>query len=455
MKKLIIFIILLMVTVTACGNQATEPEAPDDNNVVPPQQEPEDNGGRLPPQPDTGTPQETANDTDVMVAAQVAGFFYDLQLIHGYYDDSIKAMASAGADMKELVWNGGTVKSAGVLTWPAAPGNNASAAIGAMIRQSNGDIFFNLPMQGGSQNIPEEYLNSLPPDGAMAALPGACPAAAKPDVTFTTATGEDVTPALLTDKNIQSIPTDMVTMAQNNPGSLYSTINTIVPMGDRSLATPQGWNNLLWDKLKAMQTPADSLMDYQMWNIGGDIEEQIADMYAEHLESINVPQMVIDAFNGSDKTGWYSSAPPSPEDALARMDIIAEMTGSVSGTVHEQRDFSIPGSGQDPVFGQQTGDGIVTTNHPEIGEMNFEVDILLDRFDEDGRAIGGTVSAVDAANGYTVNIIFQPDGSKKGEVYKDGEMVGQLNMTTDAEKFENYVDVQTNQAVPMPESFGP
>ena len=121
--------------------------------------------------------------------------------------------------------------------------------------------------------------------------------------------------------------------------------------------------------------------------------------------------------------------------------------------MHEQRDFSIPGAGQKPIFGLQTGEGTVTYTHPTLGSMTFVVDILLDQFDEQGRAIGGTVDAVGAENGYTVCFIFQPDGTKKGEVLKDGELVGLLTMTIDADRFENYVDVQTNQSIPLPAPY--
>ena len=189
-----------------------------------------------------------------------------------------------------------------------------------------------------------------------------------------------------------------------------------------------------------------------MWNASGDLEQQIVDIYRQQLEAYGVPPMVLNAYDASSQEGWYSGAEPTPETALAHMDIMAEMTGSVSGVVHEERDFNIPGGGKNPEFGTQTGDGTVTFTDPERGPMTFVVDILLDEFDEEGRAIAGKVVAAGADNAYTVHIIFQSDGSKVGEIYKDGEMVGMMNMSIDAERFENYIDVKTDQSIKMPES---
>jgi len=420
MKKFCVLLVLLTVIFTACGTPATKPE---DMNV--------------------------AGSADVQVATQMAGFFYNLQSIQRYYDNSIMAMAYVETGTARLAVKSGAGEYTALLNEPVVPIKNVLVSTGFMMSYQLRSAFLTRPGQQGSVNIPSEFLSPLPPGGAIAPPSGACPAAAKPSVTFETAGGETVTPQLLADKNLQSIPTEMLTMAQSDPGSLFSTINSMVPAGDRSLATPQGWNTMVWDQLKGLQTPAQSLMDYQLWNASPDIEQQIADEFVQRMESMGLPPMVIEAFNSSDKTGWFASTQPTPEDALARMDILAEMTGSVSGTVHEQRDFSIPGAGRKPVFGKQTGDGTVTWEHSELGSMTFVVDILLDQFDEQGRAIGGTVNAVNADNGYTVRFIFQPDGTKKGEVLRDGEVVGLLTMTTDTDRFENYIDVQTNESLPL------
>jgi len=109
------------------------------------------------------------------------------------------------------------------------------------------------------------------------------------------------------------------------------------------------------------------------------------------------------------------------------------------------------GAGREPEFGPQTGDGTVAWEHPTLGTLNFEVSILLDQFDEQGRAVGGTVVGVDAERGYEIRFLFLPDGSKEGELLRDGEVVGSMTMATDAERFTNYVDLQTEESIPLPE----
>ncbi len=221
-------------------------------------------------------------------------------------------------------------------------------------------------------------------------------------------------------------------------------------MGDQRMATAQGWNDLLWGKLKEQQKPAKSLMDYQLWNASPEIEKQVVDLYRAQLAKMGVPKIVLDAFDASNKTGWYSNTPPTPKDALARMDIQAKMSGSIEGNVHEQRDFRIPGAGKTPIFGTQTGEGTVTWNAPGMGLLTFKVDILLDRFDARGHAVGGTVKGVDVEKGYTVEINFSPDGTRKGEIKRGGKVVGQINMSVDESQFKNYINVETNQTEPLP-----
>jgi hypothetical protein len=360
---------------------------------------------------------------DVAVAAKMAGVFYDLNAIQKYYDDGTTALARVTLDSSAISWFPGAVHK-------------------GFARRS--------PGLAAVQNVPPEFLEALPASGAIAAPAGACPAAANPSVTFMTAGGDAVTPQLIATKNLQTIPSDMITVPATDPNSLFAKIDSLVKMNDTRLASAQGWNDLLWGELEKLQKPAASLMDYQLWNASQEIEQQIVDIYQARLVKLGAPAFVIAAFNASRKSGWYANTAPTPDDALAQMDIQAVMTGSVQGTVHEQRDFSIPGAGQTPVFGPQTGAGTVTWETADLGTLAFDVNILLDKFDEQGRAIGGTVTGVEAQKGYEVRFTFLPDGTKQGELLHNGNVVGPLTMTTNADQFQNYVDMQTNQPEPLP-----
>ena len=450
MRNLVILLVVLLAVLTACGTADKEPEdipAPvpqqlDGDDVETTESEEENEGEQPVTEPEKTsesdqevTPLEEVNQKDVQVAAQVADIFYSIQAVSKYYEDGVTALATIKVDPGSMTpWGPGTGLG-GLLAWILEPLQNT-------FPNSNGGFV--------APSIPAEFQGPIPSSGAMAAGAGSCPAGAKPDVTFETEAGETVTSELIQEMDISTIPADMLLLPQDGPGSLTEVMNDLVPMGDHSLQTAEGWNNLLWESLQEMQTDAESLMDYQMWNDSGGLEEQIIDVYRQQLDFMGVPDSVKQAFEASNKDGWYSGTEPTEETALGHMDISAEMTGSVRGTVHEERDFHIPGGGEEPEFGVQTGDGTVIWEDPDLGEMAFNVDILLDQYDEEGKAIGGNVVAVGAENGYTVNIVFQPDGSKVGEVYKDGELVGVMNMSVDAEQFENYVDIETEQTVQMP-----
>ncbi|MGD9679191.1 MAG: hypothetical protein AB7V16_12690 [Vulcanibacillus sp.] len=382
---------------------------------------------------DSNKSDKTTNstDNDVILASQLANLFYDLQAINKYYDDNLTAMAKVKLDTSNLVFN-------------------SDDSLLAYIKSFLDNQFPIIYAQDYTSNVPQEFMQPLSPQGTIPAPAGACPAAAKPTVSFVTTGGKTVTPQLISEKNIRTLPSEIVTIDQNDPSSLVSIIENMVKVGDQSLVTPEGWNTMLWNKLKSMQTSATSMMDYQLWNASKDIEQEVATLYLQRLQEMNVPTMVIDAYNKSNKTGWFASSQPTKEDALSSMNIEAIMTGSLNGTVYEKRNFSISGAGKTPNFGPQTGEGTVVWNHPDLGLMTFEVDILLDKFDSIGRAIGGTVKAVDNKNNYEILFIFKTDGSKEGKLYKDGIYIGQLNMTTNAEKFENYVDIKTNQATSLP-----
>jgi hypothetical protein len=372
-------------------------------------------------------PTATSGDThavQVDIASKMAGILYNMETIQKNTNDDTTAMALVTIDTSTISWLGG---HSGKLASPQA-----------------------LPLFQ-IENVPQGFLDPLPTSGAIPGEVGSCgAAAANPSVTFSTAGGQNVTPQLLIDKNIQTIPTKMVTLPQTDPNSIFAKIDSMVTMGDPRLATSQGWNDLLWDQLKSLQKPAESLMDYQLWNASPEIEQQVTDLYLARLTNLNAPSIVINAYNASNKTGWYTNTIPTPEDALASLDIEAVMSGSIEGTVYEHRDFSIPGAGQTPIYGPQTGEGTVTWNVPNLGVLNFEVNILLDQFDERGHAVGGNVTGIDTELGYEVRFTFLPDGTRKGELLHNAEVVGLLTMSVDEDQFENYVSVQTNESEPLP-----
>jgi hypothetical protein len=417
--KTITPVVALALVIAACGTPASPPAtmAPPTDAIAP----------SVPPTAENPSASQSPGETpdaDVAVAAQMANLLYDLEAVREYYEDGTTAMAVQAPQTSSLS------------RIPVSRGKLAAPAAGRLILL---------------ENVPSEFLGPLPADGAIAAPAGACPAAANPSVAFQTAAGETVTAQVLEQLGLRTIPMEMVLMAQSDPGSLVAKMDSLVPFGDPRLASAEGWNKLLWEPLQGLQTPAKSLMDYQLWNASPELEEQINTLYFQRLQAAGAPPIVLNAFNASHKSGWYANATPTPDDALAHMDIQAVMTGSVEGTVHEERSFSIPGAGQVPVFGPQTGEGVVTWEHPSLGTLTFDVDILLDQFDEKGRAIAGTVIGLDSQNGYEVRFVFKADGSKEGTLTRGGEVVGLMTMTTDAERFENYIDVQSEKALPLPE----
>jgi hypothetical protein len=412
MKKHMQWLALLGIMLSACGSQP--PEATNQPSIA---------TESIPSV--VSTVSTGSHAADVAVASKMAGILSSLETVQQQLDDDTTAMAMTTIDASTIFslreWHFGK------MAMPPA-----------------------LPL-AQIENVPQGFLDPLPENGAIPGEAGSCgAAAAKPEVTFFTVGGQAVTPQLLANLNLQTIPTELVTMPQDDPQSLFALITSLVKMGDPRMGTAQGWNDLLWNQLKARQKPAQSLMDYQLWNASPEIEAQVADLYKAQLKKLGVPQIVLDAYEASNRSGWYANTPPTPESALAKMDIQAVMSGSIEGTVHEQREFRIPGAGQTPEFGPQTGEGTVTWDAPGLGTLTFEVDILLDQFDERGHAVGGQVVGIDAEKGYTVQINFQPDGTRAGEILRNGELVGRISMTVDETQFKNYLDLETNQTEPLP-----
>jgi hypothetical protein len=430
--KRILFVILTIVMLSAltasCGDKVTTTPVATTTTAAPVTTTPTATPAATTIAPPVTTT-ATAATKDYLYASAMADFFYNINAVQNYYGDGLTSVSTFGV---------------GSGTATVSTSNYRVVLVG--YRQA--------AFEDQQNKIPPELSEPLPPDGSMAAPPGACPAAAEPYEKFITEGGDIVTPDLLAEKDVVTLPVSYVNASESDPGSLKSLMDRLVPMNDRRLGTPEGWNTLLWDKLKAMQVPAESLMDYQMWTLSNDLEADVVSAFRQSLADQGVPDMVLDAFDQSDNTGWYAKTPPTAEDALAQMDIHAKLTGSVSGIVHEWRDFSIPSLGADPVFGDQHGDGNVTIEAPGMGKAECSVDILFDQFDELGRAINGTVTATPIGiDGYKVVFNYKPDGTKEGQIIDitTGDILGYLTMTTDAEKFTNYVSVKEGTELKLPE----
>jgi len=348
-------------------------------------------------------------------------------------------------------------------------GQGTTAMAKAELKTSAATKPITFEFQGASPaSLPLGFVSPMPGTGKIAAPGGACPAGAKPVVQFKTKNGDAVTVKLI--NNIDGIISyryfvkvavaGSTRQAQKNilwgaealqatptpaADNLMAYMESLVTFGDQRLITPEGWNDALWNPVKRLQTPATSLMDYQVWTVSAAIEKEVADSFVARLNSMGAPPMVVDAFKRSNTSGWLAKTTPTANSMLAKMEIEAELTGSLEGTVYETRDVSIPAPHTAPIFGAQTGSGDVIWNHPTEGRIPFKVELLLNEFDDLGRAVGGSVKGVSKESGYEFVIQFKKDGTKEGELTRKGVKVGKLTMTVDAEKFHNYLNLETNQ----------
>ncbi len=391
-----------------------------------------------------GTETSATDKADLAVANHMSDFLFKRDSVNNYFDQSLIEMGKA--------------EIRGHTDEPSA-----------FQEAQNMPSGFSTPLPpGGIINAPEEEtITNLASSGFISGLVKLqCPAGASATVQFVTNNDEVVTPELLESIDLKIIPAGtMMYIASNHSGLSFIGVEHISNVGIRDimlgaidmnnqevlmdLVTPQGWNKHLWNKLNELQEPAQSLLDYHLWNLMDDLEEVIIAEMRQELQAYGVPQMVLDAFDKSANRGWFANRTPTEQDAFARMEVEAVMTGSVSGTVYERREIAITGLNQPPQYGIHTGEGTVVFESPEFGTITFIVDIAFDQFDEKGRAIGGEVRAVDINNEYEVIFIYLPDGTKEGELYKNGVLVGVMTMEVDYDRFQNYIDVETGDSLEL------
>jgi hypothetical protein len=314
--------------------------------------------------------------------------------------------------------------------------------------------------------IPEAFKLDLDTSGYMDAPAGACGAGAAPkasfyiekEVSFSPAgvlpvawraqNTEQVfvTPALFDEIGAKTITFEF--LVGEGETDITTFMNSLILPNTMKLTSAQGWNEVLWEPLRARQEPVKSLMDYYIWSASPQIEGQIVQAVEQRLDSMGVPPAVAQAFQQSAHSGWFASPVPTPDYQLAGMHVIAEFSGDLSGTIEEDRDFSIPVPGEMPVFGPMTGEGQIAYAHPMLGELNFEVALEWTHWDEMGRVDGGTLHMVDAERGVEIVLTISPDGTRKGDVFRDGEKVGEVSM--DVVGNSTYLDLQTGDDYPMP-----
>jgi hypothetical protein len=314
--------------------------------------------------------------------------------------------------------------------------------------------------------IPDAFRLDLDISGYMKAPAGACGAGAAPKASFYVEQAVSllpagvqpvswrsqntervfVTPALFEEIGAKTITYEF--LVGEGETDITTFMNALILPNTMKLTTVQGWNEVLWEPLRARQEPVKSLMDYYIWSASPQIEAQIVKAVEDRLTSMGVPPVVVQAFQGSTHNGWFASPVPTPDYQLAGMHVIAEFSGDLSGTIEEDRDFSIPVPGEMPVFGPMTGAGQIAYAHPTLGQFNFDVTLEWTHWDEMGRVDGGTLHMVDAERGVEIVLTISPDGTRKGDVFRDGEKVGEVNM--DVVGSSTYLDMQTGDDYPMP-----
>jgi hypothetical protein len=289
------------------------------------------------------------------------------------------------------------------------------------------------PSLQGPGKIPSGFLDPLPASGYIPAPAGACAVGASPSASFLTAGGNKITPELLQEKAIQVIDFEELTGGDIQGRKLESTLSSLITPGDQSLASSDGWNQKVWSQMEASQTPADSLMDYQLWTVASEIEAAIVENMAARLESQGLPSQVLNAFRNSQIAGWYASPPAEEADRIAAMEIEAEFTGRTEGTIYERRDFSLPNLGEMPVFGPMSGEGSVVYHDPELGDFPFELDISWTSWDQLGRVTAGEITFSDEADGVVIEMTTLEDDSRTADLYRDGQQVGVVRVSPQGE----------------------
>src|SRR4030042_3598134 len=215
---LMLIAVILLSLLTACGGKTATTTAATTPATVTQPTTTTTVATTNPPATETQTATQPVekNDNDVDVAVNMANILYDIVAVQDYYDDGVTAMATFQVEQTSSAVSNLNGKTTVFL----ANISVKNLSFSTVFKMGYSFRYSFAVASTGKKKVPQEFLDKIPPGGAMPAPAGACPAAAEPAVTFMTKGGKAVTPDLLEEKDIESIPTELVSMAQDDPRSL-------------------------------------------------------------------------------------------------------------------------------------------------------------------------------------------------------------------------------------------
>jgi len=357
-------------------------------------------------------PAEPASDAAI-IAETLLGLFDNLDGIQAHYAEAIMGMSRAVPSV-----SGTRPTGVRVSLTPEARTTLWTIAAAPFAQQG--------PPPGFVPRIPSGFLAPVGPRGFVGAPGGACGAGAAAEAAFESGNGVTITSEVLEEEQISTI--DFGAIVGDAEETLDEALGELIRPGDQRLATPEGWNEAVWEPLAELQEPAESLMDYHVWTVAGDLEDIVLADIRTQLEMMGTPEQVLTAFDESDAHGWIAGSDAEAGDRLAGMDIEAEFFGGIDGDIREERDFVLPEPGALPEFSPLVGDGTVTMEHPELGPIEFDVELEWTGWDELGRVNEGILSFVSEETGYEIFLEIEPDGTKEGDVLLNGVVIGRAEL---------------------------
>jgi len=382
----------------------------------------------------TSTADVSENQSDEeLISITITSILYNLDSIQNHYNEAVAAIGQTTAETGNV--------------FGFSPTTNAKLA--RLIYEPFYDV-----NPGTFDAIPGGFRSALGSSGYIDAPAGACGGGASAKARFSSygpypgsyqqggqlpqlyrisTVPEDekilITGELLEEAEISNIDFELLVGTEEQ--SLDAILKELISPSDYRLLTPEGWNEAVWEPLADYQEPADSLMDYHLWSISPDIEQLVIDEIQAQMEAFGVPEIALTAFEESDSYGWFANSEPLPEHRLAFMEVEAEFAGDLQGIINEQREFSIPEIGEFPEFGEMIGGGEIIYTHPTLGPIEFEMQVHWTGWDEIGRVNVGTANFINEELGYEIEMRFNPDGTKEGDVIVDGINVGTVILSVE------------------------